>query len=148
MVTDLTGTIHVKFRTASKNYFAAKRTVGKLHEYGNLNEDQIFEFAHSLKFNETAVALSLLCVLPIDVVERALVDKNREVILILAKALDLSWTTTMSLLFLGAANYRITAGSLDTMKAEFLRLNVETSRQVLKAYQSRKSAAIESAAAR
>ena len=92
--------------------------------------------------------MSLLCVLPIDVVERALVDKNREVILILAKALDLSWTTTMSLLFLGAANYRITAGSLDTMKAEFIRLNVETSRQVLKTYQSRKSAAIESAGAR
>jgi hypothetical protein len=54
----------------------------------------------------------------------------------------------MALLFLGAANYRITAGSLDGMKAEFQRLNVETSRQVLKTYQSRKSAAIESAAAR
>lgn len=148
VVTDVTGTIHARFGPASKNYFAAKRTVGKLHQYGNLNEDQIFEFAHSLKFNETAVALSLLCVLPIDVVERALVDKNREVILILAKALDLSWTTTMSLLFLGAANYRITAGSLDTMKAEFLRLNVETSKQVLRTYQSRKSAAIESASAR
>ena len=148
VVTDVTGTIHARFGPASKNYFAAKRTVGKLHQYGNLNEDQIFEFAHSLKFNETAVALSLLCVLPIDVVERALVDKNREVILILAKALDLSWTTTMSLLFLGAANYRITAGSLDTMKAEFLRLNVETSKQVLRTYQSRKSAAIESGSAR
>ena len=148
VVTDVTGTIHARFGPASKNYFAAKRTVGKLHQYGNLNEDQIFEFAHSLKFNETAVALSLLCALPIDVVERALVDKNREVILILAKALDLSWTTTMSLLFLGAANYRITAGNLDTMKAEFVRLNIETSKQVLKAYQSRKSAAIESAGVR
>jgi hypothetical protein len=34
------------------------------------------------------------------------------------------------------------------MKAEFIRLNVETSKQVLKAYQSRKSAAIESAGIR
>jgi len=70
-VTDVTGTIHAKFGPASKNYFAAKRIVGKLHEYGSLNEDKIFEFAHSLKFNETAVDLSLLCVLPNDVVERA-----------------------------------------------------------------------------
>jgi hypothetical protein len=147
-VTDVTGTIHAKFGPASKNYFAAKRIVGKLHEYGSLNEDKIFEFAHSLKFNETAVALSLLCVLPIDVVERALVDKNREVILILAKALDLSWTTTMSLLFLGAANYRITAGDLDRMKREFVRLNVETSRQVLKVYQSRKETATDSSGLR
>jgi uncharacterized protein (DUF2336 family) len=142
VVTDVTGAVHARFGPASKNYFAAKRTVAKLHQYGNLNEDQVFEFAHSLKFNETAVALSLLCTLPIDVVERALVNNNREAILILAKALDLSWTTTMSLLFLGAPNYRITAGDLDEMKRGFSRLKVETSKQVLKAYQSRKETAV------
>jgi uncharacterized protein (DUF2336 family) len=142
VVTDVTGAVHARFGPASKNYFAAKRIVGKLHQFGGLNEDQVFEFAHSLKFNETAVALSLLCALPIDVVERALVNNNREVILLLAKALDLSWTTTMSLLFLGAPNYRITAGDLDGMKGEFVRLNVETSKQVLKVYQSRKEAAV------
>jgi uncharacterized protein (DUF2336 family) len=143
VVTDVTGMIHAKFGPASKNYFFAKRTVGALHRYGNLNEEKIFEFAYSLKFDATAVALSLLCALPIDVVERAMVDNNKEVILILAKALDLSWTTTMSLLFLGAANYRITAGDLDRMKSEFARLNVDTSKKVLKVYQSRKKTAAE-----
>jgi Uncharacterised protein conserved in bacteria (DUF2336) len=141
VVTDVTGAVHARFGPASKNYFAAKRLVGKLHQYGSLKEDQVFEFAHSLKFNETAVALSLLCDLPIDVVERALVNNNREMILLLAKALDLSWTTVMSLLFLGAPNYRITAGDLDGMKREFVLLNVDTSKQVLKVYQSRKEAA-------
>jgi hypothetical protein len=87
--------------------------------------------------------LSLLCALSIDVVERALVNNNREVILLLAKALDFSWTTTMSLLFLGAPNYRITAGDLEGMKGEFVKLNVGTSKQVLKVYQSRKGAAVE-----
>ena len=86
VVTDVTGAVHARFGPASKNYLAAKRTVGKLHQCGSLNEDLIFEFAHSLKFNETAVGLSLLCVLPIDVVERALVNNHKEVILILAKA--------------------------------------------------------------
>jgi uncharacterized protein (DUF2336 family) len=143
IVTDVTGAVHARFGPASKNYFAAKRTVAKLHQYGSLNEDQVFEFAHSLKFNETAVGLSLLCDLPIDVVERALVNNNREVILILAKALDFSWTTTMSLLFLAATNYRITARDLDEMKSGFLRLNAETSKQVLRVYQARKEAAVE-----
>jgi hypothetical protein len=46
-------------------------------------------------------------------------------------------------LFLGAANYRITAGDLDSMKREFFQLNVETSKRVLKVYQSRKGAAID-----
>jgi hypothetical protein len=48
----------------------------------------------------------------------------------------------MSLLFLGAHNYRITAGDLDGMKKEFVRLNVGTSKRVLKVYQSRKEATV------
>ena len=143
-VTAVTGMIHAKFGPASRNYFAAKRTIGKLHEQGGLNEEKLFELAYALKFDETAVALSLLCDLPIDVVERAVVDENKEIILILAKALDLSWTTTMSLLFLGAANFRITAGDLETMKSDFARLNVETSKKVLKVFQSRKEEAAHS----
>jgi uncharacterized protein (DUF2336 family) len=148
VVTDVTGMIHAKFGPASSSYFSAKRLVGKLHQYGDLNEDQIFEFAYSLKIDETAVALSLLCELPIDVVERAIVDKNRETILILAKSLDFSWNTTMSLLFLGAAKYQITAGDLDILKSDFARLNVKTSKQVLKVYQSRKDMTADSSGLR
>jgi uncharacterized protein (DUF2336 family) len=141
VVTDVAGAIHARFGPASKDYFAAKRTVAKLHHFGQLTEDKVFEFAHSLKFNETAVALSLLCSLPIDVVERALVDKNRESTLILAKALNFSWATTMSLLFLGADNYRITVGELDRMKVDFFKLQVETCARVLDVYRSRKRSA-------
>jgi hypothetical protein len=42
------------------------------------DEDQIFEFADSLQFSETAVGLSLLRGLPID--EPALVNNEREAI--------------------------------------------------------------------
>jgi uncharacterized protein (DUF2336 family) len=141
IVTDVAGTIHAKFGPASKDYFIARRKVAKLHQRGELTEDEVFEFAHSLKFNETAVALSLLCSLPTDIVERALVDKNRESILILAKALDFSWTTAMALLFLGAPNYRITAGDLDRMKIDFIRLKKETCLRVLEVYRTRKGTA-------
>lgn len=99
----------------------------------------MFEFAHSLKFNETAVALSLLCSLPIDIAERALIEKDREPALILAKSLNYCWATTMALLFLGAPNYRITAGELEKLKLEFHRLDVKTSRGVITLYRSRKN---------
>ena len=145
VVTDVTGTIHAKFGPASKNYFAAKRMISRLQQYGDLNEDRVFEFAHSLKFNETAAALSLLCDVPADVVERALIDSNREMVLILAKALDFSWATTMSLLFLGAPNYRITAGDLERMQNDFRKLNVETSKHVLSVYRSRSDSLTEEA---
>jgi hypothetical protein len=73
-------------------------------------------------------------------VERTLVHGNREMILILAKALDFGWETAMALLFLGAKDHRIAAGDLDDMREEFARLDAETSRGILKVYQSRKNA--------
>jgi uncharacterized protein (DUF2336 family) len=139
-VTDVTGALQSKFGPASKSYFTAKRVVAVQHQYGNLNEKSILEYARSHKIEETTVGLSLLCSLPVDVVERALVDSNREMTLVLAKALDFAWETTMSLLFLGAKDHRISAQDLDGMREEFARLNHETSRSVLNFYQSRRNA--------
>jgi hypothetical protein len=124
----------------SRSYFVAKRLVTAQHQQGNLNENSISGYARSHKFDEITIGLSLLCALPGDVIERALVDRNREMLLVLCKALDFSWATTMSLLFLGAKDHRITAKDLNDLESEFGRLNVETSRSVLEFYKSRKNA--------
>ena len=84
--------------------------------------------------------LSPGCNLPVEVIVRALVDAGGELTLILAKALDFAWETAMALLFLGATDHRISAGDLDDMRGEYARLNIETSRSVLRLYQSRKNA--------
>ena len=139
-VSDVAGELQSKFGPVSRSYFVAKRVVMTQHRQGNLNEDSISGYARSHKLEEVTIGLSLLCALPGDVIERAVLDKNREMLLILAKALDFSWATTMSLLFLGAKDHRITAKDLKDTETEYSRLNVETSRSVLKFYQSRKSA--------
>jgi uncharacterized protein (DUF2336 family) len=140
-VTDVAGELQSMFGPRSRSYFVAKRTVTTQHQLGNLNENSISGYARSHKFDEVTIGLSLLCALPGDVIERALVDRNREMALILARALDFSWATTMALLFLGAKDHRITAHDLRALESEFGRLNAETSRSVLKAYQSRKNTA-------
>ena len=141
LVPDVTAKLHSMFGPASKSYFDAKRVVARQKYLGQLNEDKIFEYAQSHKFEKAAAGLSSLCALPIDVVERALIDRSKEALLILAKALEFSWETAMSLLFLGAPDHRIRSQDLDAMRREFADLNVETSKSVLKAYQSRKLAA-------
>jgi hypothetical protein len=112
------------------------------HQHGNLNEKRILEYALSHKIEDTVVGLSLLCSLPVEVVERALLDNNSELTLVLAKALGFSWETAMSLLFLIAKNHRLSAGDLDSMKGKFARLNVEASQSVLGYYRSRKGEVI------
>src|SRR2546423_1692894 len=73
-VADVAGALHSKFGPASKDYFDAKRVVTTRRHYGNLNENSILEYARSQKIEEATVGLSLLCSLPVEVVERALVD--------------------------------------------------------------------------
>jgi uncharacterized protein (DUF2336 family) len=139
-IADVTGSLHSKFGPASKEYFAAKKTVSALHQYGNLQENKIYDFAQARKLHEATVGLSLLSSLPVEVVERALADRSREVILILTKALDFSWSTTMSLLFLSAASYQISASEFEDLRKEYSSLGVETSKTVLEFYRSRKTA--------
>src|SRR6202171_3649555 len=139
-VTDVTGALQSKFGPASMSYFNAKKLVAARHRRGALNEKSNLEYARSHKCEETTVGLSLLCSLPVDVVERALVSSSREMTMILAKALNFEWETTMFLLFLCAKDHRISALELDRMREEFSRLNTETSRTVLSFYKSRKNA--------
>src|SRR5215212_8632351 len=139
-VSDVAGALQSKFGPVSRSYYVAKRVVTTQHQQGNLNENSISVYARSHRLEEVTIGLSLLCSLPSDVIERAMMDKNRETLLILAKALDFSWTTTMSLLFLGANDHRITAQDLKDLEREYGRLNLETSRSVLEFYRSRKNA--------
>jgi len=138
-VSDLAGELQSKFGPVSRTHFVAKRVVTTQHRQGNLNEASISTYARSHRLEEVTIGLSLLCSLPSDVIERALFDRNREMILILCKALNFSWDTTMALLFLGAKDHRITASDLRGLENDYGRLNIETTRSVLAFYQSRKN---------
>jgi uncharacterized protein (DUF2336 family) len=146
-VTELAGELQSKFGPVSRSHFVAKRVVSTQHRQGNLNESSISTYAMSHRLEEVTIGLSLLCSLPGDVIERALLDRNRETLLILCKALGFSWDTTMALLFLGAKDHRITANDLRDLEDEYGQLNVETSRSVLEFYQSRKNGAAADAGA-
>ncbi|MGJ5177232.1 DUF2336 domain-containing protein [Bradyrhizobium oligotrophicum] len=138
-VANIAGDLQSKFGPGSRNYFVAKRTVSIQHRMGNLHESSIAGYATAHKIDEVTIGLALLSGLPVDVVERALFDRNREMLLMLAKALGFSWDTMMALAFLGARDNRITAGELQDMERDYARLQAQTSRSVLEFYQSRKN---------
>jgi uncharacterized protein (DUF2336 family) len=76
-VTDVAGALHSKFGPASKDYFTAKRILASKHRCGELNENSILEYARAHKVEEATVGLSLLCSLPVEMVERALIENSR-----------------------------------------------------------------------
>ncbi|MGC2775042.1 MAG: DUF2336 domain-containing protein [Bradyrhizobium sp.] len=140
-VANIAGDLQSKFGPGSRNYFVAKRTVSIQHRLGNLHESSIAGYATAHKVEEVTIGLALLSGLPVDVVERALFDRDREMLLMLARALDFAWDTTMALAFLGARDNRITAGELQDLERDYAKIQVQTSRSVLEFYQSRKNPA-------
>ena len=139
LVADVTASLHSKFGPASPRYYAAKKAVSFKYRLGELDEKSLLEYARAHKMEETIVALTLLCTLPSDVVERALFGKSRELLLILAKAHEFSWETAATLLFLGAPHFTISNHELDDLKDQFARLHVVSAKEVLLHYRNRRT---------
>ena len=99
-----------------------------------LTEDRVREFAEVESFDEIAVALSLLCDLPIGAIERALVHDHSDQILVLAKSIGLSWQTTKALLTTQVGSRGGSPHEIEQSHAAFTKLKPDKDRdQVLPA---------------
>lgn len=127
-------------RAGSVDFAVARSYVSSLHSAGKLNEAQLHAFANEGSFDKVTAALSLMCDLPIGGVERAFVQKQTDQILVLAKALDLSWVTTVSLLMLGAGVNGSSRQQLDQCFASFSKLQSKTAQTALQFYRMREKA--------
>ena len=127
-------------RDRSAEYSAAHSRVQQLYNSGNLSEDRLTAFACAGQFMEVAIGLSVLCDLPIGLVERALAHDRSDQILVLARAIGLSWDTTKSILLLQAGGNGTSTQELEQHLATFTRLKIETAKKALQFYRLRERA--------
>ena len=125
----------------SAQYAAAESAVQSLYKFGRLSVTKLVEFASAGKFDETVVALSILSNLPVGVVERAFTQNASEQILVLAKAMGMTWDDTRQLLLLKSGCPSDTADGLDLRGAKFARLKSETALKTIQFYRLRERAA-------
>ena len=141
VVTEVVGKIRSDAVTTSRDYITARKAVKSLHQSGRLGETTVYDLAKARKFEQTAVALSLLCGLPVDVVETAMLDDRTDMLLILAKAAGVSWTTAKSILMLRGSDRALSAHDLETALTSFEKLQPETAQQAVNYYKARKNRA-------
>ena len=137
VVAEVVGGIRSEARKVSPDFAAAQAEVERRNRIRRIGEAEIYQYARERKFEETAIALSLLCDTPIDVVERALLDPGAEIVLILAKVAGLSSTTTKAILLLRAADRGMSAQDLEQALSSFNRLQPDTARRVLGFFRTR-----------
>jgi len=141
MVAQATDAIQTKARAGSSDFAQAACEVRELNAAGKLNEAQLLAFGDEGSFDKVVAALALMCDLPVGVVERAFVQNQTEQIVVLARALEISWATTMKLLLLHAGVNGSSRQQLDVTFANFFRLQPKTARTALQFYRMREKAA-------
>jgi uncharacterized protein (DUF2336 family) len=137
VVNEVVGGIRTELLNSSPDFAAAQAAVERQNRIRRIGEAEIYQYARDRKFEECAIALSIMCDVPIDVVERALLDPGAEIVLILAKVARLSATTTKAILLLRAADRGMSAKDLDQALSSFNRLQTETAKRVLSFFRTR-----------
>ena len=115
----------------SRNYLTACAHVEALHADGHLDQWEVESFAKMGKFEETTAALAMLCDLPVEAVERAMVQDQPESVLIIAKAIGITWPTVKLILKLRAGERDISSHELEQCLGTFTRLKLATAQQVV-----------------
>jgi uncharacterized protein (DUF2336 family) len=137
VMAEVVGGMRDEIRNSSPAFAAADAAVARQNRIRRIGEAEIYQYARDRKFEETAIALSLLCDTPIDVVERALLDPGAEIVLILAKVAGLSSTTTKAVLLLRAADRGMSTEDLERALMSFNRLQPDTAKRVLGFFRTR-----------
>jgi len=133
-IDDVATTMQHEARKASDQYATAMRDAKRRYNVHPFTEANICAPANAQEFERAVVALSKLGGFPVDLVERALLDKGEDMILILARAADCSWTTLKELLLMYAAERDLRPDDLARAYERYKRLSQETARNVINFY--------------
>lgn len=141
MVAQAASKVQAEAREASPEFIAARERVEALHRAGELDAERLLGFARARLFDEAVVALALLCDLPICGVERAAVADQPDQLIVMAKAIGLSWPCTEALIRLRALADKGSAVEPASHLASFDKLRPDTAKRALQFYRLREKAA-------
>ncbi len=136
-IDDVATTLQHEVRKASRRHATAVRDTNRIFNAQPFTEAAIHARAHAQEFARTVVALAKLGRFPVDLVERALLDKGEDMILILAKAAGCSWTTAKELLLMYIAERNLQPDELARSFDRYAKLSQETARNLIDFHRER-----------
>jgi uncharacterized protein (DUF2336 family) len=123
--------------TPARDYRAAQRAVLDMRRAETLDEAQLAQFARDGQFEEMVAALSALCAVPLDVVDRLMAGDRTDPVLILCKAVGFEWPTVRAIIRIHAGGKGTSTQGLDEAHANFDRLSQSTAQRVVRFWQIR-----------
>jgi|tagenome__1003787_1003787.scaffolds.fasta_scaffold20902639_2 uncharacterized protein (DUF2336 family) len=124
-------------KVAPRDYNEAQRTIAAMKRAGVLNENELANFAREQCFEETVVALSVLCAVPLDVVDRLICGERADPVLILCRAAGFGWQTVRAIMLSRPGKQGTSTHGLDEALVNFERLSTSTAQRVVSFWQVR-----------
>jgi hypothetical protein len=124
-------------KAVERDYAPAIAFVGAMAKDGTLSDEVVLGFAKDGQFENTVVALSALAELSIDAAARLFAGEPTDTVLIVAKAVGLTWATAKCLLLLRTSGRSASPGDLESARLNFVRLGPTTAKQGLQRYKTR-----------
>jgi uncharacterized protein (DUF2336 family) len=131
-----------------RDFTRARTNVQKTAANDPLAEKHLVRFAEDDRYEETVVALSELCGVPTEVVEKLMSGERPDPILILCKSAEFAWTTARALILVRPTVRGKTSLALDQACGNFERLSPETAQRVVRFWQAGSRPAVSTASGR
>lgn len=129
--------IQTQIRDGSENYATARPYIESLNRSGGLTDGRLKTFARQGQFDEVAIALSLMADLSVGHIERAFVHQQADHLLVIARAIGLSWETTKAILVMRAPTENKAEPEIGRHYASFMKLQQSTAISALQFYRLR-----------
>jgi uncharacterized protein (DUF2336 family) len=123
----------------SSGYFRARQRVAVLRSQDGLSERVLLGFIHEQCFEEVVVTLAEMSGLAATDIERMLVEKTHDRLMIVAKALGLSWNAVSELVTLNQSP-PLTPEALERLRYRYLSIPQQTATRTLQFHQMRAKA--------
>jgi uncharacterized protein (DUF2336 family) len=124
-----------------RDFHKARVFVKLLQDKGDLHESTLCEFARTRKFEETAVALSLLSSASLDIIKPLMTSPMDDGLLIPCKVADCRWETVSAILATKLPPGSAPKAGHEHLKTEFGKLSKTNAERLLRFWQIREASA-------
>jgi len=124
----------------TRDFTEAHETVGLMHRQGGLNEAALLQFATYGRYEHVVAALSALCRIPLESIDRLMRGNRIDALILPCKAAGFEWTTMRAILKVRSPDRSISEHDLMQAKNEYANLSMTTAQRVLRFWQVREKA--------
>jgi Uncharacterised protein conserved in bacteria (DUF2336) len=136
-VAEATDRIKAEAAAWSPDVTAARVYIEALQRRGLLDDKKIAAIAKGARLEEITTALAVKCELPLEFVERAMKEEHAEMVLIIAKAIALSWPTVKAIVCARARTTAISGREIAQCAASYERLKITTAQEIVRFHRLR-----------